>query len=236
MNILIFGNGKMGKLIEVIATQRGHTIIEKIDIDTAIKDSFFEQADVAIEFTQPDAAVDNITLCANHKLPIIVGTTGWYKDLEKVKKIIGKNNSALLHATNFSIGVNIFFAINKFLAHKMNKQTNYTPEITEIHHTQKLDAPSGTAITTAEGIISEIPRFKHWTLNQQPKAEEIKIIPGRIDPTPGTHSVVYDSLIDSIEIKHTAHSREGFALGAVTAAEWIVGKQGVFTMEDVLNL
>lgn len=236
MNILIFGNGKMGKLIEQLAISRGHTITAKIDIDTVIKKSYFEQSDVAIEFTQPGAAVNNIALCAQHKLPIVVGTTGWYDNLEKVKKIITDNDSALLHATNFSIGVNIFFAINKFLAHKMNLQTNYTPEITEVHHTQKLDAPSGTAITTAEGIISEISRFTHWSIKEKPETDAIKIISERIDPTPGTHTVVYNSSIDAIEIKHTAHSREGFALGAITAAEWIVGKHGVFTMQDVLEI
>ncbi len=236
MNILIFGNGKMGKLIETLAIQNGHKIIAKIDIDTDIKESFFSDADVAIEFTQPDAAVQNISLCAIHKLPIIVGTTGWYSELERVKRIIAKQNSALLHATNFSIGVNIFFEVNKFLANKMNKQINYTPEITEIHHTHKLDAPSGTAITTAEGIMSEISRFSNWTMNENPEPKELKIIAGRIDPTPGTHTVVYDSAIDSIEIKHTAHSREGFAFGAIAAAEWIIGKQGVFTMADVLNI
>jgi len=236
MNILIFGNGKMGKMIEQLATERGHKIVAKIDIDTEIKNSFFDESDVAIEFTQPDAAVKNITLCAQHKLPIVVGTTGWYENLEKVKRIIDDNNSALLHATNFSIGVNIFFAVNKFLAHKMNLQTNYTPKITEVHHTQKLDAPSGTAITTAEGIISEMSRFTHWSLNEKSETNAIKIISERIDSTPGTHTVVYDSFIDSLEIKHTAHSREGFALGAITAAEWIIGKRGVFTMQNVLEI
>lgn len=226
----------MGKLIEHLATARGHKIVAKIDIDTKIKKSFFEEADVAIEFTQPDAAVNNIALCAQHKLPIVVGTTGWYDNLEKVKKIIAENNSALLYATNFSIGVNIFFAVNKFLAHKMNLQTNYKPEIMEVHHTQKLDAPSGTAVTTAEGIISEIIRYTGWSMNEKTETDTIKIISERIDPTPGTHSVVYNSSIDSIEIKHTAHSREGFALGAITAAEWIIDKRGVFTMQDVLNI
>src|SRR5690606_27758328 len=232
MKIALLGYGKMGKMIEQIALGRGHEIVAKIDINSTATD--ISKADVAIDFSIPDAAFNNITLCLENGIPVISGTTGWLDKYPQAVALCEKHNGAFIYASNYSLGVNIFFQINEYLAKIMNNHAQYQVNMEEIHHTQKLDAPSGTAITLAEGIIAHTDKTK-WTL-EDPKANEIQIVAKRIDTVPGTHTVSYESDIDSISMTHTANSREGFALGAVVAAEWIVGKQGVFTMKDVLNL
>lgn len=232
MKIALLGYGKMGKMIEQIALGRGHEIVAKIDINSTATD--ISKADVAIDFSIPDAAFNNITLCLENGIPVISGTTGWLDKYPQAVALCEKHNGAFIYASNYSLGVNIFFQINEYLAKIMNNHAQYQVNMEEIHHTQKLDAPSGTAITLAEGIIAHTDKTK-WTL-EDPKANEIQIVAKRIDAVPGTHTVSYESDIDSISMTHTANSREGFALGAVVAAEWIVGKQGVFTMKDVLNL
>lgn len=232
MNIALFGYGKMGKMIEQIALDRGHEIVAKIEVDT--KEIDFSQMDVAIDFSMPSAAYDNITKCFEHKVPVISGTTGWLDKFEEAKKICTDNDSGFIYASNFSLGVNIFFELNQYLAKMMKSLDQYKVSMEEIHHTQKLDEPSGTAITLAEGIINNSD-YKSWKL-ENAADDEIPITAKRIGTTPGTHSIDYTSKVDSIEIKHTAHNREGFALGAVIAAEWIKGKKGIFTMKDVLNL
>lgn len=232
MNIALFGYGKMGKMIEQIAQERGHTIVAKIDVGTADVD--YGAMDVAIDFSTPDAAFENITNCFKNGVPIISGTTGWLSKYDEAVKICGQNDGAFIHASNFSLGVNIFFELNVHLAKMMSKLEQYKVSMEEIHHTQKLDAPSGTAITLAEGIIGN-SSYRDWKLEETgDKTIPIKSI--REGMVPGTHSICYESGVDSIEIKHTAHNRQGFALGAVVAAEWIQGKTGVFSMKDVLNL
>jgi len=232
MKIALLGYGKMGQVIEKIALQRGHEIV----VRKSIEDSFdgLENADVAIDFSAPDAAVENISAALNLSIPVISGTTGWLNDYDKMVKLCNEKKSALISSSNFSLGVNIFFELNSYLAKIMSKFKDYNVSIEEIHHTQKLDAPSGTAISLAKGII-ENSDYKNWTL-ENPKSDDILIDAKRIENVPGTHSVSYNSNIDLIEIKHLAHNREGFALGAVIAAEWILGKQGVYTMKDVLEL
>ena len=232
MKIALLGYGKMGKVIERIALERGHTIVLK----KSSNDSFegLENADVAIDFSVPDSAVSHITECLNNNIPIICGTTGWLNDYDKMVELCKTNNGSFIYGSNFSLGVNIFFELNDYLAKMMNNLKQYNVSMEEIHHTQKLDAPSGTAISLANGII-ENSEFTNWTL-EEPKNNEIHIEAKRIENVPGTHSVFYDSEVDQIEIKHTAHSREGFALGSVIAAEWLVGKKGVFTMKDVLGI
>lgn len=232
MNIALLGYGKMGKIIERIAVNRGHSISFKADSTTKHFD--FSNTDVAIDFSLPSTAVYNITQAINENVPIISGTTGWLADYDKITEHCNSNNGAFLYASNFSLGVNIFFEVNRILGSLIANYPDYNTHIEEIHHTQKLDAPSGTAITLAEGIINESD-YKNWTM-EQPKANEIKITAKRIENVPGTHSINYDSDVDSIEIKHTAHNRSGFALGAVIAAEWIKNKKGVFSMKDVLNI
>ncbi|MCJ7466602.1 MAG: 4-hydroxy-tetrahydrodipicolinate reductase [Maribacter sp.] len=232
MKIALFGYGKMGKMIEQIAIQRNHEIVARIDIDT--KEIDYAQMDVAIDFSMPNAAFRNISSCLDHGIPVISGTTGWLADYEKAVALCRQKNGAFIYASNFSLGVNVFFELNRYLARIMNKFEQYKVSMEEIHHTQKLDAPSGTAITLAEGII-ENSSYAAWKL-QKADQDEIPIVSKRIEAVPGTHSVVYHSTVDDIEIKHTAHNREGFAQGAVFAAEWLVGKKGVFTMKDVLNL
>lgn len=232
MNIALFGYGKMGKMIEQIALKRNHTIAAKIDLDAT--DIDFSEIDVAIDFSMPNAAFGNIKNCLEHKVPIISGTTGWLQDYQKAVDLCKENQGAFIYASNFSLGVNLFFELNSYLAKMIGSQNQYRVSMEEIHHTQKLDAPSGTAITLAEGVINETSYTK-WKLDNAGDME-IPIAAKRIADTPGTHTVSYESEVDSIEIKHTAHNREGFALGAVIAAEWIVGKTGVFTMKDVLNL
>lgn len=232
MRIALFGYGKMGKMIEQVAKSRGHEIVAKIDVDTVEVD--FSNMDVAIDFSMPSAAFGNITQCFEHGVPVISGTTGWLQDFDKALARCEETGSAFIYASNFSLGVNVFFELNEYLAKMMQHLKQYDVALEEIHHTQKLDAPSGTAITLAEGIMSNTD-YTGWKLDKAPKGE-IPITAKRIADTPGTHTVDYESEVDTITIVHTAHNRQGFALGAVIAAEWIVGKKGVFTMKDVLNL
>ncbi|GAB2823031.1 4-hydroxy-tetrahydrodipicolinate reductase [Ferruginibacter profundus] len=236
MKIALIGYGKMGKAIEEIALRRGHTTDLKIDINNI--DSFtaanLQQCDVAIEFTGPHSAVENISKCLDAGIPVVSGSTGWLEQWPLIKDKCEKLNGALLYASNFSVGVNLFFELNKKLAQLMRNHEEYAISMEEIHHTQKKDAPSGTAITLAEQVLENIPRKKKW-LNEPAKyPNELSIISKRIDPAPGTHSIKYSSEIDDIEIIHTAHSRTGFATGAVLAAEFLAGKKGIYTMKDVL--
>ena len=232
MKIALLGYGKMGKVIEQIALERGHEIVLKKDQNNTFDG--LENADVAIDFSVPDSAVTNISTCLENGIPVISGTTGWLADYSKMVDLCQKNNGSFIYASNFSLGVNVFFELNDYLAKMMTNLRQYQVSMEEIHHTQKLDAPSGTAITLAEGIIKNT-NYSQWTL-ENPKANEIQIEAKRIENVPGTHSIFYDSKVDQIEIKHTAHNREGFALGAVVAAEWLVGKKGVFSMKDVLGI
>lgn len=231
MKIALLGYGKMGKTIEKIAEERGHEIVLKI-IDK-IGEKNLNIADVAIDFSVPKAAFENIITCCKSKLPVISGTTGWLKDYENAVRICEQENSAFLYASNFSIGVNLFFDLNQKLAKLMAPFKDYSVEIEEIHHIQKLDAPSGTAISLAEQIITSSD-YKDWQLDHA-EENEIPVFAKRLEEVPGTHTISYRSKMDTIEIKHTAHSREGFALGAVIAAEWIVDKKGIFSMKDVLS-
>lgn len=232
MKIALLGYGKMGKEIEKIALERGHEIILKKTDATDF--SGLENADVAIDFSIPTAAVDNISNCIQKNIPVISGTTGWLENYEDIVTLCKEKNGAFLYGSNFSVGVNLFFELNSYLAKLMAKVNGYNVAMEEIHHTQKLDAPSGTAISLAEGIFKET-NYTNWTLNE-PTDNEIHIDAKRIAEVPGTHSIFYKSAVDEIEIKHTAFNRQGFALGAVVAAEWIIGKNGVFSMKDVLNL
>jgi len=242
MNIAIIGYGKMGKMIESIAVERGHQVILKIDVDNP--DDFTQtnlgKAQVAIEFTNPETAFGNITRCLEYGVPVVSGSTGWFNRLEEVKRLCVEHNGSMLCASNFSLGVNLFFEINRQLARLMNRFPEYSANIEEIHHTQKLDAPSGTAITLAEGVINEISRIEKWELAPlQPfptGRETLPIRAIRRDSVPGTHHVTYSSEIDDIEIIHTAHNRKGFALGAVMAAEYIHDKKGIFSMKDLLMI
>ncbi|MGB7393490.1 MAG: dihydrodipicolinate reductase C-terminal domain-containing protein [Pricia sp.] len=274
MNIALFGYGKMGQMIEQIALKRDHRIVAKIDVDS--KDIDYSKMDVAIDFSMPDAAFDNISGCIENSVPVICGTTGWLNKYDNAVALCEEKNGAFIYASNFSLGVNVFFELNRHLARMMHGLEQYRVSLKEIHHTQKLDAPSGTAITLAEGVI-ENSDYKGWTLedsdislaatnegnseaskdtdtsrkteaskesktsenaevSEHKKLPEIPITSKRVGNTPGTHTVEYESKVDALQIKHTAHNREGFALGAVIAAEWIQGKTGVFTMKDVLNL
>ncbi|MGB2760283.1 MAG: 4-hydroxy-tetrahydrodipicolinate reductase [Maribacter stanieri] len=232
MRIALFGYGKMGQMIEQIAINRGHEIVAKIDENT--QDIDFNSMDVAIDFSMPEAAFWNITKCFNNNVPVISGTTGWLDKYEDAITLCNDKKGAFIYASNFSLGVNIFFELNNYLAKMMQNLPEYKVSLEEIHHTQKLDAPSGTAITLAEGVIAN-SNYSEWKLDNSSDTI-LPITSKRIGKVPGTHTVDYDSVVDSISIKHTAHNREGFALGAVTAAEWIIGKSGVFTMRDVLNL
>ena len=233
MKIALLGYGKMGIAIEKILMQRGHEIVLRKSSATSF-DGLLD-ADVAIDFSLPTVAVSNIKECLLHQVPVISGTTGWLDNYQEMVELCNEKNGAFIYASNFSLGVNLFFDLNEKLAKLMSNFNQYQVEIEEIHHTQKLDAPSGTAISLANGIIKN-SNYTSWTLNENPKPSEIYIDAQRTENVPGTHSVIYDSLVDAIEITHTAHSREGFAYGAVIAAEWIYGKKGVFTMKDVLNL
>ena len=232
MKIALLGYGKMGKTIEKIAIERGHTIVLKIDKDD--KNYDVSVADVAIDFSIPSAAVNNITNCFNAGVPVISGTTGWLEHYDNMVALCDEKNGGFIYASNYSLGVNLFFELNKKLAQMMNGVEGYDIVMEEIHHTEKLDAPSGTAITLAEGIIENTHK-KDWQLDVGNK-NTIAITAKRIDKVPGTHTVTYSSQVDDIEIKHTAHNRNGFALGAVVAAEWLKGKKGVFGMKDVLGL
>ncbi|MEH1008552.1 MULTISPECIES: 4-hydroxy-tetrahydrodipicolinate reductase [unclassified Winogradskyella] len=232
MKIALLGYGKMGKSIETIALNRNHTISLKVSSATTAFD--FSNTDVAIDFSLPTTAVANIKRALDAGVPVISGTTGWLDQYQDILDYCKEKNGAFLYASNFSLGVNIFFEINKRLSELMSDFPEYTTSIEEIHHTQKLDAPSGTAITLAEQII-ENTNYSNWTLDQ-PQPKEILIDAKRIENVPGTHEITYNSEIDAISIKHTAHNRQGFALGAVIAAEWIKDKKGVFSMKDVLNI
>ena len=237
MKIALLGYGKMGKTIEEIALQKGHTISLTIDLHNLpdlTKDNL-QKADVAIEFTTPENAMNNILQCFDAGLPVVSGTTGWLNNFDKVKEICLEENGSFLYASNFSIGVNIFFELNKKLAALMSKQ-DYNIIIEETHHTQKKDAPSGTAITIAEQILKQSSHKKQWVNHNSQKDEELSIISKRIDPAAGTHIVKYSSGVDDIEIIHTAHNRKGFASGAVLAAEFLKDKKGIFSMKDVLGL
>jgi 4-hydroxy-tetrahydrodipicolinate reductase len=238
MNIALIGYGKMGQTIEQIALERNHTIALKIDLGN-IEDfnaANLSKCDVAIEFTSPHTAYNNVITCLNNKIPTICGSTGWNDKIPEAEAICKKNNTALLVASNFSLGVNLFFELNKKLATIMNGRNDYNIALEEIHHTQKKDAPSGTAITLAEQVLEANSSKTKWVLDKATATNELPIVSKRIDPAPGTHIITYSSPIDDIEIKHTAHSRTGFALGAVVAAEYIYNKQGVFSMKDVLGI
>lgn len=228
----------MGQMIEAIALQRNHTIVLKINIDNTedFTKENIAQADVAIEFTGPSSAYQNVKQCIDFGIPVVSGSTGWNEKLNEIKDYAVKNEGAFLHSSNFSIGVNIFFEVNKKLAELMSRQPDYNVSMVEIHHTQKLDAPSGTAVTLAEQVMDKINSKTKWVNHQTDKKNELSIISERIDPAPGIHKVKYSSEIDDIEIIHTAHNRKGFALGAVMAAEFIHNKKGVFTMDQVLGL
>ena len=238
MNIALIGYGKMGKTIEEIALQRGHQIVLKIDIDntTDFTRENLNKADAAIEFTGPHSAYENVKKLMQFGKATICGSTGWLQNLNEIHESCKQNETAFLYASNFSVGVNIFFELNKKLASLMAAHTDYEVAMTEIHHTQKKDAPSGTAITLAEQILENIPGKKSWVNHFSDNKDELEIISERIDPAPGTHAIKYSSAIDDIEIIHTAHSRKGFALGAVIAAEFIAGKKGIYNMKDVLSL
>lgn len=237
MKIAIVGYGRMGKTIEKIAVNRGHTIGLKIGIENVedLNADNLKDIDVAIEFTQPNSALNNLKTCFAANVPVVCGTTAWLDDWDKAIESMTTHNGTFLYASNFSVGVNIFFAINEQLAKYMNAQSDYNPSIHEIHHTGKLDAPSGTGITLGEGILKHLDRKSNWT-KSDPSTNEILISSERVDPAPGTHHVKYTSAIDDIELIHTAKSRDGFALGAVLAAEYIQDKKGLFTMNDVLQL
>jgi len=232
MKIALLGYGKMGKVIERIALERGHEIV----LRKSSGDNYegLEQADAAIDFSIPDAAVGNITACLTADIPVISGTTGWLEEYPKMAQLCEDKNGAFIYGSNFSLGVNIFFELNIHLAKMMSKLKEYKVSMEEVHHTQKLDAPSGTAITLAKDIINHSD-YAGWAIGN-PKADDVFIDAKRVEGVPGTHTVLYDSEVDAIEIKHTAHSREGFALGAVIAAEWLHGKRGVYSMKDVLGL
>lgn len=233
MKIALLGYGKMGKVIERIALERGHEIVLK----KSSASTFYgiENADVAIDFSIPDVAVENISICLEKGIPVVSGTTGWLDDYQKIVDLCEAKNGAFLYGSNFSLGVNLFFELNNYLAQMMSKFKEYNVSMEEIHHTQKLDKPSGTAISLAKDILKNYPEKKNWTIDNSTN-EELFIDVKRIENVPGTHSVFYNSDVDFIEIKHVAHNREGFALGAVVASEWILGKKGVFSMKDVLNL
>jgi len=237
MKIAIIGYGKMGKTIENIALQNGDEIVLRItnqNIEEFTSENL-QKVDVAIEFTRPEVAFDNIKLCIGSGIPVVSGTTGWIDKIAEIHDVTKQHKGAFFYASNFSIGVNIFFALNKKLATMMNEHPDYTASIHEIHHTQKIDAPSGTAITLSEDIIKNVQSINTWA-QQKTQSDELHITSARIDKTPGTHIVTYTSDIDEIEIIHTAKSREGFAQGALMAARWLVGKQGCFGMSDMLEI
>lgn len=231
MKVALVGYGKMGKIIGEIAEKRGHEIVAKLNETPTLET--LSNPDVVIEFSNPEVAFNNIKVCLENKIPVICGTTGWLEQKPEIEKIAQENNTSFLYGSNFSLGVNLFFALNEKLADLMKNFSEYNVQLEEIHHTHKKDAPSGTAISLAEGIIKNDQRFSSWKLDET-KGSELGIFAIREDEVPGTHSIFYRSEVDEIEIKHTAFNRNGFALGAVVAAEWIQGKTGNFTMKDVL--
>ena len=232
MKIALLGYGRMGKIIEKLALEKGHTISSKINQDSSKEELL--KADIAIEFSTPEAAVSNIKFCLENNIPIVSGTTGWLAHYDKMIKLCENRNGSFIYASNFSIGVNLFFSINEYVSNLMEPWKDYQVSIEEVHHNQKLDIPSGTAVTLAEGIIRNSDK-KNWELNGT-EAENINITAKRINDIKGTHIINYDSNIDTILIKHEAHSRDGFALGAILAAEWLADKKGIFTMKDVLQI
>jgi 4-hydroxy-tetrahydrodipicolinate reductase len=241
LKVALIGYGKMGKAIDgVIQKDYAGKMEVTLRIDETnthlLQSESLSQADVAIEFTTPHTAVENIIHCFNANVPVVVGSTGWYHQLDEVKKLCKEKNQTLFYASNFSIGVNIFFEVNQYLARLMNKHQQYKVRLTEIHHTEKKDAPSGTGITLAEGILQEMPRYKKWVNREALQENELPIISLREPNVPGTHIIQYDSEIDFIKIEHTAHSRLGFAQGAVQAAKFVADKKGIFGMKDLLDL
>ncbi len=233
MNIALLGYGKMGKTIEQIAIKRGHNVV--LTIDKGDNDYDITKADVAIDFSIPTVAFNNISNCINNNVPVISGTTGWLDKYDDAVALCKEKKGAFIYASNYSLGVNIFFELNKTLAKMMSALKQYNVSMEEIHHTQKLDAPSGTAISLANGVIEQHEGYDNWKLDEHGEST-IPITAKRIEDVPGTHTVTYESEVDTINIEHIAHTRQGFALGAVVAAEWIAGKTGVFTMNDVLNI
>ena len=232
MKIALLGFGKMGKIVEKLAVKKGHTIVSRINQYSSKEEIL--KADIAIEFSTPQAAVSNIKFCLENDIPIVSGTTGWLAHYDKMIKLCENRNGSFIYASNFSIGVNLFFSINEYVSNLMEPWKDYQVSIEEVHHNQKLDTPSGTAVTLAEGIIRNSDK-KNWELNGT-EAENINITAKRINDIKGTHIINYDSNIDTILIKHEAHSRDGFALGAILAAEWKEKKKGIFTMKDVLQI
>ena len=238
MNIALIGYGKMGKAIHEIAKQRGHEAVLIIDADNLhdLTPENIKKADVVIEFTSPHTAFKNVTFCLQQSVPVVCGSTGWLDKLDEAKAIAEAARTGLIVASNFSVGVNIFFEVNKRLAQLMATQDSYDVSLKEIHHTAKKDAPSGTAISLAEQVLDAVPRKEKWVNDESSNTTDLPIISERIDPAPGTHFVKYSSAVDDIEIIHTAHNRTGFALGAVLAAEFLKDKTGFFGMKEVLNL
>ncbi|NMM50598.1 4-hydroxy-tetrahydrodipicolinate reductase [Marinigracilibium pacificum] len=244
MKLAIIGYGKMGQTIEKIALERGHEIVNIVEERGAnvLKQLSQNGAEVAIEFSQPEAAAENIKACIDQKVKVVSGTTGWLDKMDEVKSYAKQHNGTFFYASNYSIGVNLFFRLNEWMANLMSRYPEYNVQMEEIHHTSKKDAPSGTAITLAEGIVKNHPDIQNWKLFEEENGSAefpeniVPIVSKRIDPTPGTHEVIYGSEIDEISIKHTAHSRMGFALGAVLVAEWIKDKEGVLNMKDFLPL
>jgi 4-hydroxy-tetrahydrodipicolinate reductase len=237
MNIALIGYGKMGKAIEEIAVSRGHAIVLKVGLENLEDNTTrkIRQADVAIEFTGPESAYDNIVRCLDAGVPVVSGSTGWLARIDEIRQYCRQKNGTFLYASNFSVGVNLFFEVNKRLAELMAGHPEYEPRITEIHHTEKKDAPSGTAITLAEQLLEKIHRKKEWVNHISDNLDDLEILSERVDPAPGTHTIAYASDIDTITITHTAHNRRGFATGAVLAAEFIASRKGIFQMSDVLG-
>jgi 4-hydroxy-tetrahydrodipicolinate reductase len=238
MKLALIGYGKMGQAIEEIALQRGHKIVLKIDVDNIneFTKENLAKADAAVEFTGPHSAYENVKKLMQTGTATVCGSTGWLEKLDEIQQLCKQTNGAFVYASNYSVGVNIFFEVNKRLAALMSKHDDYEIQVTEIHHTQKKDAPSGTAITLAEQILENISRKTKWVNHISDNIDELEIISERIDPAPGTHKIKYTSAIDDIEIIHTAHTRKGFALGAVLAAEFLAGKKGIYGMKEVLGL
>lgn len=239
MRIGLVGYGKMGKAIEEIAIERGHNVLFKSNSVFPLNEKDIDSVDVIIEFTKPDLAIHHINMVVANNKPIVVGTTGWNDQINEVEGLIEKNNGSLLYASNFSIGVNLFFELNEKLAQLMNHRNQYTASIDEIHHTQKIDAPSGTAITLANGILENSDTYYSWVCEEgkmpHTTSGQLGVVAHRIPDVPGTHTVSYNSEIDSISISHQAHNRKGFALGAVLAAEWLADKKGIYTIKDMLK-
>ncbi|PIB35470.1 4-hydroxy-tetrahydrodipicolinate reductase [Reichenbachiella sp. 5M10] len=237
MKVGLVGYGKMGQAIEKILIERGHQVSKIITVDNPaeLNEIAPDNTDVVIEFTAPESAFYNIKTCLQNGVPVVSGSTGWLDKFEEVSAIAIENQVGFFYASNYSLGVNVFFKLNEFLAKMMNGK-GYDSSMVEIHHTQKLDAPSGTAITLAEGMMKHLEEKKNWVNEKTQAADELGIVSERIENVPGTHDVQYDSEVDTIKISHVAHSRKGFALGAVVASEWLVGKSGVFSMDDLLQL